>query len=428
MKILQFGGGNFLRCFLDWMLQKVGDATGIRYEVTLVQLTPDEPVFEIAAAGSYHVMLRGYEGGEYVETLDEVSVIKNAVSPLTGMEKYLEAGCSDLELIVSNSTEAGIYFDPSQKEPHNYPSYLARLLHARARKKLPHVMIMAMELNDRSGDLLKSVLVKYGDSFGYGETYSDYIDSCKFYNTLVDRIVPGYPADAAERVFEKMGRTDKWLTSGELFHLFVIEGDESIMEKIPFHRAGLNVIITGDKLGFYHDRKVRILNGAHTSSVPVALTAGIENVDEFASHPVYARWLSRLVHDEICPAIDDSEETHAYADEVLTRFKNPALGHKFRSIALNTVSKADTRMSPTLKDYYAKRGGAAPLMAEAAGKLCLLYRSGPVINLPGGAFELKDYALIKGNSPEAMLESFFPSLPADVRKAVCHEISRSNKV
>lgn len=427
MRILQFGGGNFLRCYLDWMLQKVEERTGRRYEVTLVQLTPGEPVFEIAAAGSYHVMLRGYEGDKYVETIDEVSVIKDAVSPTLGLEEYLEAGCGDIGLIVSNSTEAGIYFDASQKAPHNYPSFLALLLNERAKRKLPPVMIMAMELNDRSGDLLRGALVKYGESFGYGDAYFSYLGNCKFYNTLVDRIVPGYPADAAERVFAEIGREDKWLTSGELFHLFVIEGDEFILEKIPFTEAGLNVIVTRDKLDFYHDRKVRILNGAHTSSVPVALLAGIENVDEFASHPVYAEWLSGLMHDEICFAIDDSPETHAYADEVLTRFRNPALGHKFRSIALNTVAKADTRMSPTLRDYYAKTGRTAPRMTEAAGKLCRLYGQGASASLPGGALELADYDRIKGGSLEEMLESFFPSLPDGLREAMRSEISGRNQ-
>lgn len=427
MRILQFGGGNFLRCFLDWMLQKVGDATGRSYEVTLVQLTPGEPVFDIAAAGGYHVMLRGYEGDRYVETLDEVRVIKDAVSPLLDVEKYLEAGCGDVELIVSNSTEAGIFFDAAQSSPHNYPSFLALLLNERAKRKLPPVMIMAMELNDRSGDLLKKTLVSYGSSFGYGEAYTKYLESCPVYNTLVDRIVPGYPADAAERVFGQLGRKDPWLTSGELFHLFVMEGDPLILEKIPFAEAGLNVILTRDKLDFYHDRKVRILNGAHTSSVPVALLNDIENVDGFAAHPRYAEWLSGLMLDEICLAIDGADDTRAYAAEVLTRFKNPALGHRFRSIALNSVAKADTRMSPTLRDYFAKNGRAAPRMTEAAGKLLGLYSRGPVAELPGGPLELADYAQLKGTSARDMLESFFPSLPQEVLTAMLEAIDENDK-
>lgn len=416
-----------MRCFLDWMLQKVGERTGLGYEVTLVQLTPGEPVFDMAAVDKYHVMLRGYEGGKYIETLDAVGVIKNAVSPMLDQQKYIKAGCGDIELIVSNSTEAGIYFDAAQTEPHNYPSFLALLLNERAKRHLQPLMIMAMELNDRSGDLLRETLVKYGESLGYGAAYSAYLNSCKFYNTLVDRIVPGYPTDAAERVFEQIGSRDQWLTSGELFHLFVVEGDESILDKIPFTEAGLNVIVTQDKLDFYHDRKVRILNGAHTASVPVALLAGIENVDAFASHPVYAKWLSDLIHDEICFAIDDSLETHAYAEEVLARFRNPALGHKFRSIALNTVAKANTRMSPTLRDYYAKAGKAAPNMTEAAGKLCELYGKGAAAELPGGRLELSDYTRIKGSSTEAMLESFFPSLSRELREVMLGEISRSNQ-
>jgi tagaturonate reductase len=428
VKILQFGGGNFLRCFFDWMLQRVSDTTGIEYEVTLAQLTPGEPVFDIAAAKEYHVLLRGYEGTQYVETLDAVRVIKNAVSPLEKPAEYIEAGCEDISLILSNSTEAGIFFDPAathnySSATHNYPSRLAMLLEYRARKHLPPVMIMAMELNDRSGDLLKKTLLQYGQSFAYGMEFFNYIESCSFYNTLVDRIVPGYPADAADRVFEKIGHQDQWLTSGELFHLFVIEGDRKILDVIPFDQAGLNVIVTDDKLDFYHGRKVRILNGAHTASVPVALLNGIENVDVFASHPEYSAWLSEMTHKEICRAMDDSTETHAYADDVLARFKNPALGHSFRSIALNSVAKVNARMRPTLVDYFSKEGCLPPLMTEAIGKMCELYGGSGVVELPGGALELKDFSQIHGLSLSERLESFFPGLSAEIQRALLHELS-----
>lgn len=423
MKILQFGGGNFLRCFFDWMLQKVSDATGIPYEVTLVQLTEGEPVFEIAECGGYHTLLRGYDGDEYVETLDEVRVIRNAVSPFTDPDAFLEAGLSDIELVVSNSTEAGIFHDPTARAPHNYPSFLALLLNARARRGLPPIMIMAMELNDRSGDLLKKNLTRYGESLGYGDEFNAYVAACTFYNTLVDRIVPGYPADAAERVFERIGRVDPWLTSGERFHLFVIEGDKKILEKIPFDRAGLNVVVTDDKLDFYHDRKVRILNGAHTSSVPVALLSGVERVDEFASHPRHAPWLKALMHDEICAALDDAAETHAYADEVLARFRNPALGHSFRSIALNSVAKCDARLTPTLRDFHKKYDALPPKMTEAVRKMFALYGDGPVATLPGGPLALTDYAQLRGTTPDEMAASFFPSLPAAAREAIAREIA-----
>ena len=424
VRILQFGGGNFMRCFFDWMLQKVTDATGREYEVTLAQLTPDEPVREIAEAGEYHVLLRGYEGGKYVETLDAVSVIKKAVSPLLDVGKYIEAGCGEVDLILSNSTEAGIYFDPSAEVPHNYPSFLALLLSERARRNLPPVMLMAMELNNRSGDLLKKTLLRYGRSFKYGWRFFDYLEICPLYNTLVDRIVPGYPTDAASRAFSKIGREDRWLTSGELFHLLVIEGNKKISDLFPFASAGLNVIVTDNGLDFYHDRKVRILNGTHTASVGVALLAGVENVDEFASHPKHSSWLSKMMHEEICFACGDAEKTHEYADDVLTRFKNPALGHKFRSIALNSVAKADTRMTPTLADYYAKTGEVPKLMTFAAGKLCEMYGGGGTANLPGGPLDLRDLSMIKGPSLIERLESFFPSLDTSVREAMLRELNR----
>ncbi|MDR1377384.1 MAG: hypothetical protein LBJ22_07715 [Synergistaceae bacterium] len=432
VKILQFGGGNFLRCFFDWMLQRVSDATGIEYEVTLARLTPNGPVLDIARAGEYHVLLRGYQGGQYVETLDSVRVINNAVSPQEKPDEYIEAGCGDISLIVSNSTEAGIFFDPAAASPHNFPSRLAMLLEHRAHRHLPPVMIMAMELNHRGGDLLKKTLLQYGRSFAYGMEFFDYVESCPFYNTLVDRIVPGYPADAAERVFEKIGRQDKWLTSGELFHLFVIEGGRKILDLVPFDKAGLNVIVTSDKergaLDFYHDRKVRILNGAHTASVPVALLSGVENVDVFASTEPHSSWLSGMVHDEICRSMDgaaDAAKTHAYADDVLTRFKNPVLGHKFRTIALNSISKADARMSPTIADYFEKTGAVPPRMTEAAARMFELYAKGPVSDLPGPGDPLKlsDFDQLKGRSPEEMAESFFPSLSPKIREALVRAIS-----
>ncbi|GHV47097.1 altronate oxidoreductase [Synergistales bacterium] len=422
MKILQFGEGNFLRCFFDWMLQKIEDSTEKRYEVTLVQPIPNGLVKEIAAAGEYHVLLRGYEGDKYIETLDKVGVIKKGINPYEEFDEYLSVGLGDIGLVVSNTTEAGIFHDPAQTKPHNFPSFLALLLNKRVEAKLPPLSIMAMELNDRSADLLKKCLTLYGESFHYGAPYAEYLESCVFYNTLVDRIVPGFPTDAKDRIAAQTGKEDPYLTSGELFHLLVIEGDKKILDILPFDKAGLNVIVTPDKLDFYHDRKVRILNGAHTSSVPVALLSGIENVDKFASHPEHSKWLASLMHGEICRALDDSEETHAYADEVLTRFKNPALGHSFRSIALNSVAKVNARLRPTLEDYFKKEGKLPPFMTGAISKMRELYSRGAIVQLPGGSLELKDYSDIKSPSgnptAEDYADSFFPGLNAPLRAAL----------
>ncbi|GHS94882.1 altronate oxidoreductase [Synergistales bacterium] len=422
MKILQFGEGNFLRCFFDWMLQKTSEATGNKYEVILLQPTDSKSgsARKIAEAGDYHVLLRGYEGDRYVETLDRVDVITKGISPWHERAEYLSAAMEDIELVVSNTTEAGIFHDPTKTEPHNFPSFLALALDRRATAKLPPVSIMAMELNDRSGELLKKCLKLYGSSFRFGSAYEEYIESCTFYNTLVDRIAPGFPADARERITSMIGKEDPYLTSGELFHLLVIEGDSKILNILPFDKAGLNVIVTPDKLDFYHDRKVRILNGAHTSSVPVALLSGIENVDAFASHPDHSKWLSNLMHGEICRALDDSEETHAYADEVVTRLRNPALGHRFRSIALNSVTKINARLRPTLDDYFKKEGKLPPLMTGAISKMRELYSRGATAQLPGGPLELRDYADIKSPSgtprAEDYVDSFFPGLASPLRE------------
>jgi tagaturonate reductase len=293
----------------------------------------------------------------------------------------------------------------------------------RAEANLPPLSVMPLELNDRSADLLKKCLRLYGRASEYGPAYESYLERCTFYNTLVDRIVPGFPSDAKERVARQIGREDPYLTSGELFHLLVIEGDEGILELLPFGKAGLNVVVTRDRLDFYHDRKVRILNGAHTASVPAALFANLENVDAFVSRPEHAEWLSRLMRDEICRALDDSAETRAYAEEVLTRFKNPALGHSFRAIALNSVSKMNARLRPTLTEYFKKEGRLPPLVTGAVGKMCELYGRGAVAELPGGPLELRDFSQIRGPSLSDRLESFFPALPPEMKEALLHELS-----
>lgn len=428
MKILQFGEGNFLRAYFDWMLQKMADATGETFEVILVQPRDGDHSAAVAIAkqGSFHVLLRGYEGDIYRETVDTVRVITDGVNPYRDTETFLRLGLSpDMRVVVSNTTEAGIAYEPGHNTPHNFPSMLALLLHKRAESGLDPVWLLPTELIEHNADHLKACVLAYGKDAGYGEAFVDYVNRCPACNTLVDRIVPGFPADAAERLAAEIGH-DPYLTSGELFHLLVLEGSEDILRVLPFDKAGLNVVVTPDKLPFYRERKVRLLNGAHTASVPVALFAGVEAVHSFTES--HAAWLRDLMHNELAFALArsedspeaDSPETHAYADEVLNRFRNPALNHKFRSIALNSIAKTNSRLRASLEDYWGKAGRIPPRMTEALHAMIRLYTApSGTQTLPGGPLDLSDFADLKGaQTPESILECLMPGLDPALKKAV----------
>jgi tagaturonate reductase len=425
-KILQFGGGNFIRCFFDWMIQKVADATGTDYRVTIVQPTPRGTARETATAALWYVFLRGYENGAYIEKLDRVGVIEKGINPFDDPSLfYACAEDPDYALIASNTTEAGIFYEHGHDEPHNYPSFLTAFLYKRMLYGFKPPLVLPLELIDRNGDNLRDTVMLYALEWNCGERFFNWFEDVKFHNTLVDRIVPGYPADAAERIWERLGHEDHLLSSCELFHLFVIEGGTEILRVIPFDKAGLNVVVTPDRLAFYRSRKVRVLNGCHTASAPVALYAGIEEVDKFAGHKKYGAWLNEMAHKEIAFAMGDTSETHDYANGIIERLRNPVMGHKFRSIALNSIAKSNTRLRPTLEDYYTKTGVLPRHMTKGIRAMVRLYSCGPINeNLPGGPLELPDYKDLGGASQEDILESMFPGLDGRIMEGLRNELCR----
>lgn len=425
--VLQFGEGNFIRAFFDWMLQEIENSGGGGQRVFLVQPIPEGRVEEIAAAGEYHVLLRGYREGVYEEVLDPVRVVKGGANPFSsgGFDRMMEAALSpDLKVVASNTTEAGIFFE-ERKEPHNYPSMLAAALDGRAKAGLPPLHILPLELIENNGATLRECLVKYGRLWGLSGEYFGYLEECHFYDTLVDRIVTGFPGKEAKEIFRTLGREDRLITAGELFHLFVIQGDRSILDILPFDKAGLDVVVTSDQLPFYRDRKVRVLNGVHTASVPVALLAGVEYVKDFVEDERFAPELTSLVHEEIVPAFSGDRDAHRYGDDVLERFRNPALEHAFRDISLNSVAKSNTRLRPTLEDYFRKFGSLPPVLAGCIAAMCKLYGQGPVRDLPGGPLDLPDYGQLKGRSVPEMVDSFFPGLADPLAGELVHFVEGS---
>lgn len=357
-RVIQFGEGGFLRGFADWMLQKMNDAGLFSGSVVVVQpiehgmcakLTEQDCVYT-------HVM-RGLEAGRPTVRSEVVTVISRCVEPYQDFDAYLAlAEQPELRFIISNTTEAGIVYRPgdtlSDRPPVSYPAKLTSLLHRRYEKGLDGFILLPCELIDKNGEKLKETVLQYASDWKLGDGFISWLNEKNYFcNTLVDRIVTGRPT-------ENLGLTyiDDMANTSELFHLWVIEAPEAVRGELPLREAGLNVVFTDD-LERYRTRKVRILNGAHTSLVPYAMLRGFTTVGDCIADKDMRSYLEQCVYEEIIPTLDlPEEELKEYADGVFERFANPYIRHQLSSIALNSVSKFKVRVLPSILEYKKRRG------------------------------------------------------------------------
>ncbi|MBP5285270.1 MAG: tagaturonate reductase [Kiritimatiellae bacterium] len=364
-KILQFGEGNFLRCFVDWMVEKMNRNAGFGGSVRIIQPIGDELCVPAKILnernGRYHTCLRGVENGKTVEELDEIRCVEG-VDMWTNLEQY--ATVPSLRFVFSNTTEAGIEY---VKGANTFPAKVAKFLKARMASKLKGLVFMPCELIEHNGDSLKACVLKYAEDWG-DAALKDYVEKeCVFCSTLVDRIVAGRPdPESAARYAEKLGEKDEVLVCGEPFHFFVIETPEGfdLESELPLKKAGVNVVYTRD-MQPYRTRKVRFLNAAHTALVYWGLERGFEEVAQVVGDKEGGAFLRELLFDEIFPTVDlpDGEKTE-YANSIIERFSNPFAHHKLASIALNTIAKWKTRCLPVVCDYYRLYGKLPPRMIE----------------------------------------------------------------
>jgi tagaturonate reductase len=245
-------------------------------------------------------------------------------------------------------------------------------------------VILPCELIERNGDALRELILRYAAEWRLGGDFRDWLESCDFCNTLVDRIVPGYPEEEAAALASQIGYEDRLLDAGELFYLWVIETkNQKLRELLPFEQAGLKVVWTED-LSFYHTRKVRILNGAHTSGVAAAFLAGFNTVGECVRDSLIRGFMRKAVFEEIIPSMDSGDPGGAeilrrYGEDTFERFANPYVKHQLLSISLNSVSKFKTRVLPSLKGYFKKTGKLPPALCFSLAALIAFYRgAGPV--------------------------------------------------
>lgn len=381
-RVLQFGEGNFLRGFVDWMIDRLNKENGGDYGVVIVQPLQNGLIDMINEQdGLYSLYLRGLQKGERIEETRVVECITRGINPYTDTDTFFDCAKNpDLRFIVSNTTEAGIEYKPNQSSDDfaglTFPGRLTLFMKKRFDEGLGGFILLPCELIDKNGDCLKECILKYGRDWGFGADFEKWVnEENSFTNTLVDRIVTGYPRDNAKQMEESFGYLDNIIDTAEIFHLWVIEGDKKLSEEIPFHKIGLNVLWTDDVTP-YKKRKVRILNGAHTMMVLAAHLAGLETVKEAMDDELVFSFMKQGISEEIIPTLDlPEEELKQFAEDVTERFQNPFIKHYLLSIALNSVSKYRVRVLPSVLEYIKQKGKEPKRLVFSLAALIAFYRT-----------------------------------------------------
>ena len=374
-RVIQFGEGGFLRGFVDWMLQKINEASDFDGSVVVVQPIEQGMCDMLSAQDCvYTHVCRGVEG---VDTT-VVDVISRCVKPYEDFAAYLAlAEQPEMRFVVSNTTESGIVFSSDDKitdaPPKAFPAKVTLLLKKRYELGLGGFIFLPCELINRNGDNLKKCVLQYADLWNLGDEFKEWVEKENvFTNTLVDRINTGYPRGEDLG----LGYEDNMANTSEFFHLWVIETDFDLNAEMPFSKTDLNVIITPDKLEMYRTRKVRILNGAHTSLVPYAMLSGLDTVKSCLDDETMSTHLKKCVFDEIIPTLDlPRDELLSYANSVVERFSNPYIKHYLSAIALNSVSKFKVRVLPSILEYINRYGKMPETLLFAFAKLIDFYKT-----------------------------------------------------
>lgn len=381
-KVLQYGEGNFLRSFVDLYFETLNREGG-EWAVEIVKPIPFGSLDAFARQENrYHVILRGVKDGNAAETVYPVSVVEQAISPFDDYPAYAALAVDPaLAVIVSNTTEAGICYHEGDSfdgfAEMTYPAKLTKFLYARFRAGLPGVYLLPVELIWNNADELFRCVEKYIDLWQLPEAFREWNRTENFYcNTLVDRIVSGFPRDEAlrERLWKLVGERDDLLSVAEPFGLWVIENKGKIADLLPAGHHNIDIILTDD-IAYYKKRKVRVLNGSHTNLVAAGLLSGAETVYDCMTNETLYRFF-RASLEEIVPFVSsDRSMTERFAADVEERFRNPYLNHQLTSIALNSISKWRARVLPTFRDFFAANGRIPEHLTVGFSCLMHLYRT-----------------------------------------------------
>ncbi|MBT1685803.1 tagaturonate reductase [Dawidia soli] len=385
VKVLQFGEGNFLRAFVDWIIDIMNEKTDFYGAVNVIQPIGRGMAAQLSEQGGlYHVVLNGLQQGRTVSETRLITCVADAFNPYDDYQRFLESARNpDLRFIVSNTTEAGIAFHAPDADPdtlaESFPGKVTQLLYHRfqtfhddAEKGL---ILIPCELIEKNGDKLRETVLQYADHWKLPAAFKQWIQTANtFCNSLVDRIVPGFPKDTIHEIQQAVGYTDNLVVTAEPFHLWVIEAPTSVQQAFPADQAGLQVKFVQD-LTPYRTRKVRILNGAHTALVPVAYLRGLRTVREAVEDRYSGTFLREAIYEEIIPTLDlPASELEQFAADVLERFQNPFIRHELSSIALNSISKYRVRVLPSVLEYHKRTGALPEKLLHALAALILFYK------------------------------------------------------
>lgn len=385
-KIMQFGEGNFLRAFVDWQVDILNETTDLNAGIAVIRPIDYDalPLLNVQD-GLYTTIIRGInEQGEAVADSRIISSINEEIPIYKAFDKYLAlAENPELKIIFSNTTEAGIEFIETDKltdaPAKAFPAKLTQWLHHRFEffngSNESGVVIIPCELIDYNGEKLKEIVLQYCQLWQLSDAFINWLNNANdFCSTLVDRIVTGFPRDEHQQLQEDLGYLDNFMVTAEHFHLFVIQGPKHLAELLCLAGSDLNIKIVDD-ISPYKQRKVAILNGAHTALVPLAYMADIDAVGEALNEPLFEKYLNRLIFNEIIPTLDlPKNELENFANDVLKRFKNPYIHHLLMAISLNSMTKFTTRLLPQLTKFVASKQTVPSMMAMAIAAQILFFR------------------------------------------------------
>lgn len=386
-RVLQFGEGNFLRAFVDYFIDVMNEKADFHSKVVLVQpIGGGDKIREFIneQEGLYTLFLRGNENGQKVNEKRVISSVSRCLNPYSDYDAYMACAKNpQLRFIACNTTEAGIQYDPScqfsDTPASSYPGKLTQFLYARYQEfgQIPGkgFVILSCELIDDNGKELEKCVNQYARQWNLEEGFLQWIkEENIFCSTLVDRIVTGYPRNEAAAICEELGYEDNIIDTGEVFGFWVIEGPESLKKELPFAEAGLPVLITDDHKP-YKQRKVRILNGAHTSMVLGAYLAGQDIVRDCMKDDVIRGFMNQAIYEEIIPTLTlPRQELMDFAKAVTDRFNNPFIDHALLAISLNSTSKWKARVLPSLKGYAEKYGKLPKCLAASLAFYLAFYQ------------------------------------------------------
>jgi len=386
-RVIQFGEGNFLRAFVDWQIDLLNEHTDLNAGIVLVR--PIDSTFPPSLStqdGLYTTIIRGLnEQGEAVSDSRLIRSVNREISVYSQYDEFLKlAHNPEMRFVFSNTTEAGISYHAGDKFDDapavSYPAKLTRLLFERFTHFSGEAdkgwVIIPCELIDYNGDALRELVLRYAQEWALPAAFTQWLnDANTFCSTLVDRIVTGYPRDEVAKIEAELGYHDSFLDTAEHFYLFVIQGPTSLAQELRLDQFPLNVLIVDD-IKPYKERKVAILNGAHTALVPVAFQAGLDTVGEAMNDTQICAFVEKAIYEEIIPVLDlPRDELESFASAVTGRFRNPYIKHQLLSIALNGMTKFRTRILPQLLKGKEQNGKLPTRLTFALAALIAFYRA-----------------------------------------------------